>query len=294
MINSQSIRALATFALLIGSMFSGAASADDDRNRGRDRDRGGGREFEEKYRDGNCRVERKLERNGKYKEVRECKGVQASRGNRGGREFDEEFRDGNCIVKRKLERDGDYKEERECEGYDRRRFDQRRTVAIRPVQEPVYPPWVVLEQGRPVYRQGRQPAPPPARAVSCNSETVGQILGGIAGGVLGAKVGDGSSRTVATIGGSVIGVLVGGEVGRRIDAADQACIGQALEFARDGQRVAWPARSGAQYAVQPGRVINRNGRECRPFQTEVRTKAGVKRVQGTACRRPDGVWVTAG
>ena len=286
---SQSIRTFAAHTLLIASAFSGAALADDDRNRGRDPDRGGGREFEEKYRDGNCRVERKLERNGKYKEVRECKNVQASRGNRGGYEFDEEFRDGNCIVKRKLERDGDYKEERECEGYDRRRFDQRRTVVVR--QEPLYPPWVVVEQGRPVYRQGRRPDPPPAPAVSCNSETVGQILGGIAGGVLGAQVGDGSGRTVATIGGSIIGVLVGGEVGRRIDAADQACIGQALEFARDGQRVAWPGRSGARYAVQPGRVFNRNGRECRPYQTEVRTKAGVERVQGTACRQPNGVWV---
>jgi len=291
--NGQSSRAIAAVTLLIGSLFTGAASADDDRNSRRDRDRGDGREFEEKYREGNCKVERKLERNGKYKEVRECKGVQASRGNR-GHEFDEEFRDGNCKVKRKLERDGDYKEERECEGYDRRQFDQRRTVVVRPVQDSVYPPWVVVERGRPVYRQGRQPTPAPAPAVSCNSETVGQVLGGIAGGMLGAQVGDGSGRTAATIGGSVIGILVGGEIGRRIDAADQACVGQALEFARDGQRVAWPARSGAQYAVQPGPVFSRGGRECRPYVTEVRTKGGVERVQGTACRRPDGVWVNAG
>lgn len=32
-------------------------------------------EFKEEYRDGNCKVERKLEKNGDYKEERKCKGV---------------------------------------------------------------------------------------------------------------------------------------------------------------------------------------------------------------------------
>jgi len=32
------------------------------------------REFKEEYWDGNCKVERKLEKNGEYKEERKCKG----------------------------------------------------------------------------------------------------------------------------------------------------------------------------------------------------------------------------
>jgi hypothetical protein len=42
---------------------------------GHGRDRGYGRhEYKEEYRDGNCKVERKLEKNGEYKEERKCKG----------------------------------------------------------------------------------------------------------------------------------------------------------------------------------------------------------------------------
>ncbi|HEV2611213.1 MAG TPA: hypothetical protein VGU61_13165 [Noviherbaspirillum sp.] len=39
--------------------------------KGRKHDR---REFKEEYWDGNCKVERKLEKNGEYKEERKCKG----------------------------------------------------------------------------------------------------------------------------------------------------------------------------------------------------------------------------
>lgn len=70
------------------------------------------RSFGEEYRDGRCKVKRKLEKNGSYKEERECK---AGRNAYPSQEYDEEYRDGNCKVKRKLDKNGDYKEERECE-----------------------------------------------------------------------------------------------------------------------------------------------------------------------------------
>jgi surface antigen len=209
----------------------------------------------------------------------------------GGHSFKEEYWDGNCKVERKLEKNGDYKEERKCKG-------GHRPHAHAPVvQQPavvVYPPWIVVEQGRPHhYRSGYEPAPAPVAQgdVSvCNSETVGRVLGGIAGAVLGNQVGKGTGRAVATIGGGIAGVLVGGEVGRRMDAGNQACVGQTLEVAPTGKRVQWQA-DGTQYAVVPGAAVQRNGTYCRPYDAQVRTPSGWQVTRGTACRRADGVWV---
>ena len=99
----------------------------------------------------------------------------------GGREFKEEYWDGNCKVERKLERNGDYKEERKCKG-GHREHAHSRPVVVQPVTV-IYPPWVVVEQGRPHrYRQGYEPAPVVQGQVSyCNSATVGKVLGGLGG-----------------------------------------------------------------------------------------------------------------
>jgi len=86
-------------------------------------------------------------------------------------------------------------------------------------------------------------------------------------------------------------VLIGGEIGRRIDAENQACIAQALEYAPQGQRVEWSGNGqAAQYAVVPGRIEQGNGSYCRRYQAEVMTASGWQRVPGKACRRPDGTW----
>jgi surface antigen len=224
----------------------------------------------------------------------------------------EEYWDGNCKVERKWEKDGDYKEKRKCQGPE---YHEPRTVVIQQpvyvqppvvVQQPVvvqrpatvvYPPWVVVEAGRPHhYRSGYEPVAPlqiqaQAPVSHCNSETVGQVLGGVAGALLGNQVGKGTGRAVATVGGAVAGVLVGGEVGRRMDAKDQGCVGQTLELAPAGRRVEW-ADGGQQYVVVPGTVVHRGGRYCRPYEAQVRVGSGWQTTRGTACRRNDGVWVT--
>ena len=280
---------IASIALTLLGL-SPLALADDD-GRGHGRGKGGGREFKEEYWDGNCKVERRLERDGDYKEKIECKGGDdrgrgPHRHARGA--FKEEYRDGNCKVERKLEKDGDYKEERKCRGMPR-----QHAVVVQPAATVVYPPWVVVQQGRPHgYRKGYEPAPvqPQVEVSRCNSETVGKVLGGVAGAVVGHQVGDGGGRALATLGGAVAGVLIGGEVGRRIDAGNQACIGQTLELAPTGKRVQWPSGT-AQYAVVPGAVVDRNGVYCRPYDAHIRTAAGWQTTQGMACRRADGVWV---
>ncbi len=222
------------------------------------------------------------------------------RGKRQGGEYKEKFWDGNCKVARKW-KDGKYKEERECQGPSERRPHAPRAVIVQPaprvmvpVPVMVYPPWVIYEQGQPVYRPGQEPRPIVQRgAVHCNSESVGQVIGGIAGAVLGNQVGKGSGRAVATVGGAVAGVLIGGNIGRQIDASNQACIAKALEFGRVGQRIEWPSTADPQYAVVAGRVERRGGRYCRHYDAEVHTNAGWQMTRGIACRRPDGVWLAS-
>lgn len=161
----------------------------------------------------------------------------------------------------------------------------------------VYPPWIVVQDQRPVYRPGQAPTAPVQRSsvFQCNSKTVGQVLGGITGAVIGNQIGEGSGRAVATVGGAIVGVLVGGEIGRQIDARDQACIGQALEFSPGGKRIEWTgAAAPQQYAVVPGSIERHgSGEYCRRYEVEVRTPSGWQKTPGLACRQADGVWLAS-
>jgi len=200
----------------------------------------------------------------------------------------EEFWDGNCKVKREWKH-GEYREKREC------RAPERVVVVPAPAPPPVqavvvYPPWMVQQQGEYVYKPQYRPAQV-SGTVRCNSSAVGSVLGGIVGGVLGNQIGRGDGRTLATIGGAVAGVIVGGEAGRRMDARDQACVGEVLEVAPVGHRVQW-VQGPTTYVAVPGQVAYRQGAYCRPYTLEAKTGPGRwQRTKGMACRRPDGVWI---
>jgi surface antigen len=212
----------------------------------------------------------------------------------------EKYWDGNCEVERKWKH-GEWEEKRKCRAPERIVVvpaPAPQTVVVVPAPAPqavvVYPPWIVRQHNEYVYEPRYQPAP--QRVVTgtyqCNSATVGRVLGGIVGGTLGNQVGQGNGRTAATIGGAVAGVLVGGEIGRRMDAGRQGCVGQVLEIAPVNQRVQW-VEGPTNYVVVPGKVISRSGGHCRPYTVEMRMNGHVERTNGTACRRPDGVWVAA-
>jgi surface antigen len=200
----------------------------------------------------------------------------------------EVYWDGHCKVERKWKH-GEYEEKRKCHA------PPPQVVVVPappPVQQVVIVPWMQRQQqGGYVYKPQHRPVQV-AGTNQCHSQAVGSVVGGIVGGALGNQIGKGNGRTAATIGGAVAGVLVGGEVGRRMDAADQACVGQVLEVAPVGRRVQW-AEGQANYVVVPGQVAYRKGSYCRPYTLEMKTDRGWERTQGTACRRPDGVWVSA-
>jgi surface antigen len=171
----------------------------------------------------------------------------------------------------------------------------RPQVVVVPAPAPavlVYPPWIVQRQGQYTYHPEYRPVRAPSTTTRCGSDTVGRVLGGIVGGALGSQIGGGNGRTLAIIGGAVAGVLVGGEVGRRMDARDQACVGEVLEVAPVGRRVQW-VDSRITYVVIPGRVVMRQGAHCRPYTLDMQRGRGWQRTEGWACRRPGGIWVAA-
>lgn len=202
----------------------------------------------------------------------------------------EEYWDGHCKVERKYKH-GEYEEKRKCHA------PPPQVVVVQPPPQParvvyVYPPWIVKQQGEYAYAPQHRPQPVASGVTRCNSETVGQVLGGVVGGALGSQIGKGSGRTVATIGGAIAGVLVGGEVGRRMDSGNQACVGEVLEVAPVNHRVQW-VEGPSTYVVVPAQAVHRQGAYCRPYTLEVRGPYGTERSKGTACRRPDGVWIAA-
>src|SRR5690554_2851533 len=81
----------------------------------------------------------------------------------------------------------------------------------------------------------------------------GARLGGVVGATVGNRTADREDRTVATIVGAIARAVIGNWIGRKLDEADRACIGHALELGKAGQRVLWTNKSsGVQYELIPG------------------------------------------
>lgn len=124
----------------------------------------------------------------------------------------------------------------------------------------------------------------------CNREAIGAVLGGVVGGAIGSQVGDGDDRVVAIVLGTVIGAVIGREIGRDLDDRDRACVGHALELAKDGQSVRWlNDGSGVSYVLTPVGG-SREGGACRSFKLDASRDGRTQSQQGNACRTGDGTW----
>jgi surface antigen len=128
------------------------------------------------------------------------------------------------------------------------------------------------------------------------STSTGNLLGSAAGaalgGLVGSQFGKGGGNTVMTITGVLAGALAGGYVGRQMDPVDQACIGRALEATPTNQTVAWKnPDTNSSYWVTPTRTYqDRAGTPCREYVTDAVIDGRRQRLNGTACRQPDGSW----
>jgi surface antigen len=124
----------------------------------------------------------------------------------------------------------------------------------------------------------------------CNREAIGAVLGGVVGGAIGSQVGDGDGRVVAIVLGTVIGAAIGREIGRDLDEQDRACVGHALELAKDGQSVRWlSGTSGVNYVLTP-LAGSRDGGNCRRFTLQASRDGRTQSQQTRACRTADGTW----
>ena len=69
------------------------------------------------------------------------------------------------------------------------------------------------------------------------------------------------------------------------------CVGEALEHAKNGERIVWTSGSRNSYEVVPTETYQvGDGRYCREYQTTVVIGGQAERAYGTACRQPDGQW----
>jgi surface antigen len=129
-----------------------------------------------------------------------------------------------------------------------------------------------------------------------NKQVGGAVLGGAAGGLLGAQVGSGSGQLAATAAGAILGMMVGSEAGKSLDRADRLYAARthqvAMETAPVGTTTTWVnPDSGHSGTVTPVRTYQAmGGQYCREYQQSVTVGGQVQNGYGTACRQPDGSW----
>lgn len=130
-------------------------------------------------------------------------------------------------------------------------------------------------------------------------ESVGTVLGGVAGAILGSQVGGGSGRIIATAVGTLAGAFVGNQIGAGLDKADQAAMVKAEQRAQTapiGEKVTWnnpdSGNRGSVTATRDGTAAN--GQYCREYQHTVVIDGKEENAYGTACRQPDGSWKIVG
>jgi surface antigen len=128
-------------------------------------------------------------------------------------------------------------------------------------------------------------------------QTVGTLLGGVGGGVLGSTIGGGRGKTAATIGGTLLGAYLGGEIGRSMDKTDQLMAErtttQTLEYAPDNRVSTWsnPNTGVSGRAEVTSTFTNNNGWPCRNLVHNIQTSSGPLKISGAYCRNPTtGVW----
>ena len=129
-------------------------------------------------------------------------------------------------------------------------------------------------------------------------QTGGTLVGGAAGGLLGAQVGKGRGQLAATAVGALLGALAGSEVGKSLDRADRMHLQQAEYTAYNapvGQRIQWNNPDSGNYGyITPTRDGHdrASGAYCREFQQTIVVGGRTAQAVGTACRQPDGTWRT--
>ncbi len=129
---------------------------------------------------------------------------------------------------------------------------------------------------------------------SVTRQDVGVISGGVLGGLVGSRFGGGSGQVAAIAAGTLAGAFIGGALGKNMDDSDHLRMSQSLEKNPVGKPAYWQnARTGAAYTVTPVRNVSYAGNPyCREYRTIANIAGKRQQIYGTACRQPDGSWMT--
>ncbi len=115
-----------------------------------------------------------------------------------------------------------------------------------------------------------------AGAGAATGATGGAIVGGIVGGSGGA------------VAGAILGGALGYGIGREMDIQDQQRMAWAMEQNRQAQ---WAnSQTGNEYVIQPTGTFYQGNRECRNFTMRAEVDGRPDRINGVACRNPNGTW----
>ncbi len=124
-------------------------------------------------------------------------------------------------------------------------------------------------------------------------EQAGMVMGGVLGGALGSQIGGGEGRTAAIILGTIAGAAIGGSVGKSMADVDRLKTVEALESTKTGNSARWKnPDSGNEYVVMPERTYNTSSGPCRDYVINAVVSGKKEKINGTACRQPDGSWQT--
>ena len=119
---------------------------------------------------------------------------------------------------------------------------------------------------------------------SCATKSgTGTAVGAGAGALVGHAIGGGTGLVV----GGLLGGALGYGVGRSMEEEDRRRAAEALEANHAEE---WRNSNGDTYRVEPTQTSYRDGRQCREFTMYTDIDGKAQKVNGTACRRPDGTW----
>ncbi len=121
-----------------------------------------------------------------------------------------------------------------------------------------------------------------------SNATTGAIAGSVVGGVIGHQFGRGDGNDAATIAGALLGGYIGSQMGSQYD---RQYLGQAVTT---GRPVSWQnPDTGVRYTATPGQTFTAaNNQVCKPVTVVGYSNGQPQNVQMTACRQPNGQWVT--
>ncbi|HYH19061.1 MAG TPA: RT0821/Lpp0805 family surface protein [Azospirillum sp.] len=128
-----------------------------------------------------------------------------------------------------------------------------------------------------------------------SKQTVGTVLGGVAGGLAGSRFGGGAGKLAAVGIGTLLGAALGNAAGSSLDRADVAYAQRAEVQAYNaptGSTIRWNnPQNGNWGTYTPTREgTGPSGEYCREYQTTFSVGGQIERGTGTACRQPDGTW----